>query len=105
MEKFLGQNKLPGSGTIDIAGKRLELIPTESALQVMEKYFYLRELRIKCRTVMLAVDSRGKKGIAGIEIEDSQPLSAFLKGLPKDQCERFVRGLGQLFVPDRTPRD
>jgi hypothetical protein len=88
-------SKLQPDSINEINGKRLEVISPESAFELMEKYFYLRELRVKCRQVLLALDSRGKKGIAGIEIEDAQPLSAFLKTLPKDQCERFIRGLGK----------
>lgn len=79
LEKFLAQNLLPASGTVEISGKKLELFAAASARAVMEDYFYLRELRIPVRPVVLAIDRAGK-GLAGVLVDPSEkPLIDFQK--------------------------
>ena len=79
LENFLAQNHLPDSGVVEVSGKKLELFKVPSARAVMENYFYLRELRIPVRPVVLAIDRAGK-GLAGVLTDPSEkPLIDFQK--------------------------
>jgi len=77
VDKFLETNKIPRAGQVEIAGKKLEMIEADSAKAVMQKYFYLRELKIKCRPVLLAVDFKNQTpGVFGLEISESEKTYA-----------------------------
>jgi len=101
IEKFLA--RMPARGPWEISGKQLEIIPVKNAQSAMEKYFYLRELRVRCRPVLLAVDFHaGNKALVGIAQEPGAvPLQEFLTRLSDPDQEKFFTSLGHyLFRTD-----
>ena len=97
LTKLLVLGRLGKMDEVEVSGKKMELLETGSAKRMMEKYFYLFELGVPARSVLLALDYfDDRPGIAGIEIDDqAKTLREFLAGLAQDQGSDFFAGLGK----------
>jgi|GEM_PF-2832369 len=91
IEKFLEKNQLPHKGLIEISGKKMEIKETRSAKAVMENYFYLRELKIKCPPALLAVDyTKKNRGLVGLQISESEKTyQQMLQELPSEEKHKL----------------
>jgi len=98
LEEFLTKNRLNAGSQIDINGKRLDLVAVNSGRKTMEKYFYLRELRINTRPVLLAVDFENRQpAIAGILNDSSEKhLAEALSAAAGDEKAKLLTELGSL---------
>ncbi len=97
VETFLESTHLPDHGVIAIGNNNLEMIEAGSGQAVMEKYFYLRELRINCRAILLAVElPGGREGLAGIEFtEGARPIKEFFGPSFSGNRKQALAALGQ----------
>ena len=68
----------------------------------MKKYYYLRELRIGCAPVALAVDQKVPlEGIAGIERDlRAKPLKKWADALAGEDRGKFFEKPGRIPFPD-----
>jgi hypothetical protein len=89
--------KLSTTAEFEVSGKKIELIKTGAAKKMMERYFYLFELGVPARCVLLALDYPDERpGIAGIEIDDEmKTLAACMSAPNKDQSAEFFTGLAK----------
>jgi len=97
LEKLLVLGRLGKMAEVEVSGKKMELLETGSAKKMMEKYFYLFELGVPARRVLLALDYfDDRPGIAGIEIDDqAKTLREFSEGHTQEQGADFFAGLGK----------
>jgi len=97
LEKLLVPGRLGKMDEVEVSGTKMELLETSSAKRMMEKYFYLVELGVPARCVLLALDYfDDRPGIAGIEIGDrAKTLREFSAGLAQEQGADFFAGLGK----------